>query len=114
MRMWMVDPKGMCNQHLLGEHVELHMLVGTLLKGISVVGYVNTGLAETHNIQSRHAELVAEMKARGMNHQSPLPVFEVKPMGKVDREASLVEMARRCPRCAARQTSSKKSLTASA
>ena len=24
MRMWLVDPKFMCNQHLLGEHVEMH------------------------------------------------------------------------------------------
>ena len=25
MRMWMVNPKMMCNKHLLGEHVELHL-----------------------------------------------------------------------------------------
>jgi Pyrimidine dimer DNA glycosylase len=30
MRMWLVDPRLMCSQHLLGEHVELHMLVGSL------------------------------------------------------------------------------------
>ena len=30
MRMWMVNPGFMCNKHLLGEHVECHMLVGHL------------------------------------------------------------------------------------
>lgn len=103
MRMWMVDPRAMCDQHLLGEHVELHMLTGTLLKNISVAGYVNTGLVETHNIEKRHAELVAEMERRGMKHKSPLPHVEVKSMGKVDREASLKEMARRCPACSKKQ-----------
>jgi hypothetical protein len=30
MRMWMVPPKVMCRKHLLGEHVEIHMLAGSL------------------------------------------------------------------------------------
>ena len=33
MRMWMVDPQIMCRQHLLGEHTEMHMFVGTLKRG---------------------------------------------------------------------------------
>lgn len=37
MRMWMVPPELMCRQHLLGEHVELHMFVGAINKGTSVV-----------------------------------------------------------------------------
>ena len=36
MRMWNVDPKLMCNKHLLGEHVEMHMFFGTIQKGISM------------------------------------------------------------------------------
>ena len=32
MRMWGVDPKQMCRQHLLGEHVELHMQAGAVLE----------------------------------------------------------------------------------
>jgi len=28
--MWMTPPAGMCRKHLLGEHVELHMLLGQL------------------------------------------------------------------------------------
>ena len=33
MRMWMLPPAGMCRKHLLGEHVELHMLLGSLRRG---------------------------------------------------------------------------------
>ena len=32
MRMWMIDPTMLCTKHLLGEHVELHMFVGTINK----------------------------------------------------------------------------------
>jgi len=28
MRMWMLNPKALCRKHLMGEHVEIHMLVG--------------------------------------------------------------------------------------
>ena len=30
MRQWMVDPRLLCRKHLLGEHVENHMFIGTL------------------------------------------------------------------------------------
>ena len=36
MRMWMIDPKLLCRKHLLGEHLEIHMFVGTINKGINV------------------------------------------------------------------------------
>ena len=35
MRMWNVDVTKMCNKHLLGEHVEMHMFVGIIIKGTS-------------------------------------------------------------------------------
>lgn len=38
MRMWMVDPATMCDRHLLGEHAEIHMAIGTIAKGRSVAG----------------------------------------------------------------------------
>jgi len=68
MRMWMVNPKIMCRQHLLGEHVEIHMFVGTLSRGKSVKGYLEKGLLEVHNLYWRHEELVEEMKRRGTVH----------------------------------------------
>ncbi|MEO5935934.1 MAG: pyrimidine dimer DNA glycosylase/endonuclease V [Terriglobales bacterium] len=103
MRMWMVDPRKMCDQHLLGEHVELHMLVGTLARKRSVAGFVANNLIEVHNVRSRHEELVGEMTRRGMNHQSPLPAFRAARLGKVSIRANLVELARRCDSCRAKQ-----------
>ena len=73
--MWAIDPSRLCRQHLLGEHVELHMMVGTLNKGISMEGYYARGLVDTDQIEARHEALVAEMTARGMKHKSPLPAF---------------------------------------
>src|SRR6185312_6823828 len=103
MRMWMVNPQLMCSQHLLGEHVEIHMLVGTLLRKKSVAGFVENRLIEVHSIRDRHAELVTEMERRGMNHKSPLPKFRSRKLGSVDPKANLVELARRCKDCRAAQ-----------
>ena len=33
MRDWKVNPKLLCRQHLLGNHLEVHMFVGTLRRG---------------------------------------------------------------------------------
>lgn len=103
MRMWKVDPKVLCTKHLLGEHVEMHMFVGTIRKGVSMDGYIVGGLVETQHIKSRHDELAAEMVRRGMNHKSPMENLSVAPAGSVNVEGNLVELARRCPTCRALQ-----------
>ncbi len=107
MRMWMVDPKIMCRKHLLGEHVELHMFVGTINKGISLDGYFQNNLLEMESLHFRHFELVQEMESRGYNHKSSLPgvtytgtLDSVKL--KVDKASALAELLRRCPECRAR------------
>lgn len=104
MRMWMVDPKIMCRKHLLGEHVEHHMFAGTIKKGISLAGYLQDNLMEPARLDARHTELVKEMEARGYNHQSPFFVdygllTEAQLSVKIDREAALTELLRRCPEC---------------
>jgi len=99
MRMWMVDPRRMCSQHLLGEHVELHMLVGTLRRKRSVAGFVASGLIEVHSVRRRHAELVREMRRRGFRHQSPLPSFTARRLGRVVRRKSLADLLARCRDC---------------
>jgi hypothetical protein len=103
MRMWMVSPKVMCRQHLLGEHVEIHMFVGTIRLGRSIAGYVENGLVEVHNFKARHDALVAEMVRRGMQHWTPVRRPFTRRIGKVDRRASRRELARRCPACRSRQ-----------
>ena len=99
MRMWMVDPRRMCSWHLLGEHVELHMLVGTLRRKRSVAGFVANGLIEVHSVRARHAALVREMRRRGFRHQSPLPSFMATRLGRVVRKKSLADLLARCERC---------------
>ena len=103
MRMWMVHPRIMCRQHLLGEHKELHMLVGTLLKGTSIRGYVEKGLVDPRHIRSRHKELVDEMLRRGYNHKSPLREFDETVPGRLmDPQKSLTELLSRCSACRSR------------
>jgi hypothetical protein len=99
MRMWNVNPEGMCNQHLLGEHVECHMFVATLNKKKSVKGYLKNGLLEIHNLKKRHNELVKEMKKRGMNHKSNLPWYKRIKLGKVNPSKNRIELNKRCKKC---------------
>ena len=99
MRMWNVDTKLMCRKHLLGEHVEMHMFVGTINEGKNIQGYLDNELIETGNIQKRHEKLVKEMKKRGYKHNSPL-VFETEDSaGFVDKENNLIVLRSRCKEC---------------
>ena len=112
MRMWMVDPKLMCDKHLLGEHVEIHMFIGTIRKNISISGYIKNGLVETSELVSRHDALAEEIISRGMRHNSPVLEADVEHIkeylerrglvGHVDAEANLKELAKRCERCRAK------------
>ena len=101
MRLWMVNPSILCRKHLLGEHCESHMYVGTIKKGKSILGFIDKGLVEVHNIVSRHDELAEEMLIRGYRHASPLELSLPlhTQIGKVDSDNSLKELARRCPDC---------------
>ncbi len=99
MRMWMVDTRGMCRQHLLGEHVETHMFVGAILKGTGMHGYIANNLLESKSLRQRHDALVQEMERRGMAHKSPLKDFKLVPVGTVDRQSAQTELLRRCKEC---------------
>ena len=98
-RMWNIPPRHLCRQHLLGEHVEMHMFAGTLLKGISIAGYIRDGLVETRHIIDRHDELVAEMLRRGYNHNSPMPEFAAAVDGRVVIAQSYRDLLARCDDC---------------
>jgi hypothetical protein len=97
--MWNVDPKLLCRNHLLGEHRELHALVGMINKGIRLGGYIDNGLIEVHTITERHKQLVFEMEQRGYNHKSPLQKFNEFKCGIVDSDANLIELQTRCEFC---------------
>lgn len=97
----MVNPRIMCRQHLLGEHVEIHMFIGTLDRKKSVKGYLQKGLLEVHNLRSRHNELVEEMKRRGYRHHSEVEEKwkTVNMLGFIDRKQSLEDLINRCSKC---------------
>jgi xanthine/CO dehydrogenase XdhC/CoxF family maturation factor len=100
--MWLVETKKMCSQHLLGEHVEMHMFVGVIKRGTKIFGYVSGGLVESHRIAQRHQELAEEMTRRGMKHSSPLPEFtlpEGTGSGSVNVLENEAELRRRCQNC---------------
>ena len=108
----MVDPKIMCDQHLLGEHVELHMIAGSLQKGKRLDGYVRNNLLEFRSIISRHNTLVKEMESRGMKHNSSLPQissqisnFQSDQVREsiVDVSLSLSDLLQRCLKCSERK-----------
>lgn len=99
--MWNVKPEWMCRKHLLGEHVEMHMFVGSINKGKLLIGYTSTGLLDVELLQYRHDELAAEMLRRGYKHQSPLPAFDISRVepSTVDSLANVQELHRRCKIC---------------
>ena len=92
----------MCNRHLLGEHVEIHMLAGNIKRGKSIDGFL-AGLVDPCLVIQRHEDIVNEMVHRGMNHKSPLDCPEeiassltAQPISGI---SNLDELARRCHRC---------------
>jgi hypothetical protein len=109
MRMWMVNPRIMCRQHLLGEHVEIHMFIGTINRNKSIKGYLEKGLLEVHNLYSRHAELVEEMRRRGYNHCSEVNEKWklVEKLGVIDKEKNVNELVNRCLKCKSRYSQSR-------
>ena len=72
MRMWMVNPKIMCRKHLMGSHVEIHMFLGSVRKGISMNGYINNDLLEPLSLKNYHDRIVKEMIFRGYKHKTEL------------------------------------------
>ena len=97
----MVDPRIMCRQHLLGEHAEIHMFIGTIDRGNSVKGYLDKGLLEIHSLYERHNALVKEMKRRNYRHYSETGEKwkHAGILGSIDKEKNLEQLISRCSRC---------------
>jgi len=105
-RMWAVNPKVMCTQHLLGEHREMHQVQG-MVESYEHAKAVMEGLAgsnaiDTTRIKERHDELVEEMLRRGYDgHSTPMESVDdtTGGVGDVDEDESLQLLLRRCPDC---------------
>lgn len=106
MRMFMLNPKLLCRNHLLGEHSELHKHKHVFERHYSIFGRIYPiVLIEPENMKSRHDDLAQEMLARGYNHQSSYeqPDLSYLPddqrYAKVDLEYNLVDLYNRCLEC---------------
>lgn len=106
MRMWMVDPKIMCRQHLLGEHLETHMFLDHIVRKRSLTGYIEGNLLEPRSLVDRHEALVKEMLTRGYRHSTPMPktldLSHMSPWQQnymIDRSGALTELLGRCEKC---------------
>ncbi len=104
----MVDPTKMCQKHLCGEHVEIHMLLSNLRKNKSIDGYLKNGLLELSSMLNRHNALAKEMINRGYNHHSPLELDETDISQiknhygfgyKVNTLNSITDLSIRCSKC---------------
>lgn len=100
--MWDIPTCLLCDQHLLGEHAELHQEVGQIQAGniATVRGHVEHGQVDIDRIRQRHDQLERAGRARGMAMSSPLPEFGAIDLGgAIDPEASLDDLAGRCENC---------------
>ncbi len=99
--MWMCNPEVLCNQHLLGEHSEIHKHRHNFVKLHSIEG--RRGQIEPEAMQARHDELVDEMLRRGMNHKSPYKQPDLRAYDLrghvVDRDLALQDLLARCQKC---------------
>jgi hypothetical protein len=108
--MWMIDPAAcMCRKHLLGEHVETHMIAGAIRKKKKLNGYVKANALEIASLVARHNALADEMIRRGYKHNSPLKAQDTSYLpdfvrgSRVNREKSMTMLFNRCADCKARK-----------
>lgn len=101
--MWGIDPRLLCDDHLVGEHAEMHQEVGTLRNhehGEAIVrGHAEQGQVDTAKIQARHDELADEIERRGMTHDSPLEYDDTHDLGEIDPARNREELVDRCDEC---------------
>lgn len=87
-RIWRVPVAEFDRQHLLGEHAELHCIVGALqgkYKGFSHHPETLRFKGRLEELYFRHGEQVQEMRKRGYSHNSFLPESN-KPFTYTDAE----------------------------
>lgn len=114
MRIWLVNPEFMCRQHLLGEHNEIHKLIGAMKKFKNLDGYFEKGLLELNylSVSFRHNDLAVEMINRGYKHNSPLNDYngirrkyaenykgDIYMYNRIDKEKNQKELFERCKNC---------------
>jgi hypothetical protein len=108
----MIEPHLMCQQHLLGEHGEIHKHRHNFVKGHRIDGRIEGNAVEPMSMQSRHDELEAEIVKRAIaaGREPPCSPFEQPDLSayppeqrnyKIDVEAARAMLLERCEDCRA-------------
>lgn len=90
MRVWdQIPPENLCDQHLLGEHREIHC-IWSVHKRDTSGGYgshpeVKRWKGHLEALRKRHAKVAREMQRRGMKHESNLANSKWMVVGESDR-----------------------------
>lgn len=94
MRIWFVSVTELDDRHLLGEHLELHVMANALIRGGG--GWYNHPATRMFHgklgaLYRRHEEQVAEMARRGFHgHKTPFPVDMIAPE-EMDAEIEITQ-----------------------
>lgn len=107
MRIWDIDPRNLCRNHLLGEHAELHAIwsiIKNKKKGFNKHPETKRWKGKLKALYLRHQALVKEMEKRGYKHKTPLDKKSAR--GKIKQDKLLqtkkeqkVILKKRCPKC---------------
>ena len=95
MRIWDLQTKKLCRNHLLGEHRELHAMWAVITekkKGYSKHPETLRWIGKLNAMYSRHEDLVEEMINRGYLHKSPLD--KRRAVGKLKQDMFIDSPAR--------------------
>lgn len=112
MRMWMINPKLMCDKHLLGEHGELHKHRHNFIKKHDMSGRVLGSVIqiEVLSMKTRHDELHVEMERRfnkKYTSEFEMPDVSYLPADVLNKkcniEYNLADLANRCEACRLKQ-----------
>lgn len=75
MRIWDIEPKYLCQKHLIAEHRELHGIWSIITKGKKGYSHhpeTKRWVGKLKALSKRHEQLIKEMKKRGYKHLSLL------------------------------------------
>ena len=94
MRVWDIEPRLLCRQHLLGEHRELHAVWSIITgdkKGYARHPEVRRWRGRLLALYHRHEALVQEMMRRGYGHNSHLDATLAVGLGGQDLFVDAIE-----------------------
>ena len=109
--MWMVPPELMCKKHLLGEHVECHMIAGSIQRADQpkhnkcIESLTRINCLQVSSLYERHQAITDELVSRGCRVSSELPQVNFSLLSdfvmgyKVDTNKSHQDLINRCEKC---------------